>query len=292
MTTVHRPATVVEAQQVLEDCDHAGDRALVVAGGSIVLPEMGRSAKSPRHLVDLWWCGLDRTEILRGVDGSDRLRLGAMVTYQQVLDDTQIARRLPLLHQLCSGITGGLTLRSQATLVGSVCAARPYSDLPSAVVALDATVRVRHAGGVREVAMSAFLTGAERTALRPGELVEAVDVPLPPPDRRARHQKVKSAEGSWPVVTVSAQQSVGQTRLAIGGVAGTPVVLMVGDDRPIEDVRAAVAAAVGPGSVGEPWQDIRADAGYRRAVAIDVACAVLTEMRSAPRPPAGAQGSR
>ena len=292
MTTVHRPASAAEAQQVLQDCARAGESALVVAGGSIVLPEMNRMTVDPAHLVDLWRCGLDRIEIVQGVDGSERFRLGAMVTYQQVLDHAVTARRVPLLHQLCSGITGGLTLRSQATLVGSLCAARPYSDLPAAVAALQATVRVRHAGGVREVAISAFFTGAERTALQPGELVEAVDVPLPHPGRRGTHRKVKSAEGSWPVVTVSAQRSVGVTRLAIGGVAGTPIVLTVRDDNPVEDARTELAAAVGPGGVRKPWQDIRADADYRQGVAVDVACAVLTEMRLAPQPAAETQEDR
>ena len=55
--------------------------------------------------------------------------------------------------------------------------ADPAAELPACVVALDASLVLVSREGERRVAARAFFTGLLETALRPGELIAAVEVP-------------------------------------------------------------------------------------------------------------------
>src|SRR5207249_1696051 len=59
--------------------------------------------------------------------------------------------------------------------------ADPAAELPAAMTALEASFRVSAADGeARTVAASEFFLGPLTTAVSPGELLEAVEVPVPP----------------------------------------------------------------------------------------------------------------
>ena len=104
--------------------------ARALAGGTWVLPEMGRSESRPERVVDLRRAIAATIEVADGAAGG--LHLGAMVTYSTVLASPEIGRHAPLLRLMADGVTGGWALRNQATLCGSLAAARPQSDAPGA----------------------------------------------------------------------------------------------------------------------------------------------------------------
>jgi xanthine dehydrogenase YagS FAD-binding subunit len=113
------------------------------------------------------------------------------------------------------------------------CIATNASDLAVALVALDAAVEVRRAGGQRTVPLIDFyrLPGTTphlETVLEPGEVIAAITVPAGPAARRSHYLKVRD-RASFEFAVVSAAVAlemdgarVRQARIALGGVGTKP----------------------------------------------------------------------
>lgn len=250
------PRTVEEAVAALA----ASAKPLVVGGGTLCVPALVRGEIVPTDVVDLGRAGLDTI-----VDGPV-VEIGALVSYQQLITSPVVRRELPLLHRLACGITGGIQIRHQGTLVGALCAARPQSDVPTAAVALRAEVLVRGATGTRTVPAERFLAGPMTPDLASDELVVGVRIPKCPDG--TGYVKHKFAESSWPVVTAAALPG----RIVLGGVAGTPqVVPLPAGVTASATVRAAVTHHLATLPVEHRWTDLRAPWEYRRRVAPEIA---------------------
>ncbi len=229
----------------------AGGRARLLAGGTWVVPEMGAGTSRPDVVVDLRRAGLGAIEER---DGS--VRVGATATYADLIASAVVRERLPLLHEMAGGITGGWAIRGQGTVGGSLAAARPASDVPAVLVALRAVAHVAGPDGTRAVPAAGLLAGPMRSGLGPQELLTALEIPVQPGTHG--YVKLKRGASSWPIATAAALAQDGAvTRLVLGGVAGTPVEVDV--------------AAGGSPAIDDPWDDELAPGSYRAAVAAPVA---------------------
>ena len=113
------------------------------------------------------------------------------------------------------------------------CMATNASDLAVALVALDAAVEVRRAGGQRPVPLIDFYrlpsaTPYIETVLGPGEVIAAITVPASPAARRSHYLKVRD-RASFEFAVVSAAVAlemdgtrIRQARVALGGVGTKP----------------------------------------------------------------------
>src|SRR5580700_720381 len=132
----------------------------------------------------------------------------------------------------CAAVGGAA--RMHAILGASEhCIALHASDLCVPLAALDADVHIRGTGGQRTVPLTAFyvLPGDRadvETVLEHGELITAVDVPLPAAGTRSGYLKVRD-RASYEFALVSAAAalvvqdgSITTARLALGGVATIP----------------------------------------------------------------------
>lgn len=265
----------------LADIVAGGGDPLIVGGGTLTVPALVRGDIIATHVVDLGKTDLGGIEF-----GQAAVEFGALASYQQMLESPRIRRDLPLLHRLCSGITGGVQIRNQGTMVGALCAARPQSDIPAALVALHAQVLVHSTSGTRTVDAQTFLRGAEQTDLAADEFVAAIRVPWPatvrepwpatvrepwPATAGYGYVKLKSAESSWPVVTAAA---VLPGHVVLGGVANVPQLIPLPD---LDTVRAVVAEHVDRIPSAQRWSDLRADWNYRRRVAPEVAARAVEQ---------------
>jgi len=113
------------------------------------------------------------------------------------------------------------------------CIATHASDLAVALVALDAVVHVRDAGGERAVPLTGFYLRpgddpGQENVLGPGELVTSVEVPLLPEGARSGYLKVRdraSYEFALASAGVALEITDGITRdarVALGGLATVP----------------------------------------------------------------------
>jgi xanthine dehydrogenase YagS FAD-binding subunit len=113
------------------------------------------------------------------------------------------------------------------------CIAANPSDLAVALVALDAAVEIRGAGGQRTVPLIDFhrLPGTTphlETVLEPGEVIAAIMVPANPAARRSHYLKVRDrASFEFALVSTAAALEmdgprIRQARVALGGVGTKP----------------------------------------------------------------------
>jgi len=245
----------------------AGHDAVVVGGGTMIVPDLTHGRTSADAVVDLSRAGL--SGITRA---GDTVVVGATTTYTQILRDG--GESVAPLRRVAGGITGGPQIRNRGTVGGSACYANPSSEVPAVLVALGARLRLVSAAGVREIAAEDFFTGAFTTARRSDEVLAALV--LPGPAGPFGYRKLKLAESSWPIATAACVPLPGGgLRLALGGVAVTPLVVHLESDDP-GHVRAEVGRVL-----TEPWSDVLADGDYRRRVAPVAALRAIGELRAA-----------
>lgn len=199
--------------------------------------------------------------------------IGAAVTLEgaRVL----FSRAWPALDPLISRFASR-QIRNVATVGGNIANGSPIGDLAPALIALDANLVLRRADGVRVLAVEDFFIEYGHQDLRDGELLEAIRVPKPAEGQAFACYKIsKRFEQDISAVMAAFRITredgrVTEARLAFGGMAGTPSRAPRAEaalaDRPFDE--AAVAAAMA--ALDEdfaPITDMRASAGYRRAVA-------------------------
>jgi carbon-monoxide dehydrogenase medium subunit len=208
-----------------------GDDAKLLAGGMSLLPLMKLRLATPAVLVDV-----GRLRDLSYVrDEGDHLAIGALTRHRDLeLSDVLAAGCAPL--RAVAAEVGDNQVRHRGTIGGSVAHGDPASDLPAALLALDATFAVRGPHGEREIAAADFFEGFLETALGPDELLTEIRVPTVP---RARfsYQKFNRRAQDWAIVGALAVRN-GGTRVALVNMGGTPL-----RARGVEDALAAGAPA-------------------------------------------------
>lgn len=217
LRTLLQPRSPAEAVEVVG----SDPEAVIVAGGSWVLPEIASGLRDPRTLVDLHMARLN------GIgEAGDTLVIGAMATYSDLLESELIREHAPVLTLACSGITGGPQLRNWATLVGAACYANPSSDAPGVLTALQARIRIESPGSSRLASATDFFLGPLQPDVQPGELVTSVSIPKVPETTRCGYYKLKNSEASWPIATSSVLVGQdGHTFCVLGGIGPKPLAM-------------------------------------------------------------------
>lgn len=255
------PATLQEALAEL-----AAHEAMVLAGGTSLVLLLKSRLIAPRRVV---WLG--RVGGLRGIEVSaGEVAIGAMTTLADVAASPEVRRLLPALAQAARAV-GNPRVRAVATVGGALVHADPRQDLPPALLALGAVVRLRSPEGERRLPLSTLFTGPLETALRDAELLTAVEVPAPRAGQRSLYLRFTPASREdFPTVGVAVRVVrrdgvVVDAALALAGVA--PVPLLV--PQAAEALRQAGPAAVAELAerACDPSDDQRGSASYKRAMA-------------------------
>ena len=260
------PTTVEEALSAIAE---AGDDGKVIAGGQSLLPVLRMRLNAPEVLIDL-----GKVEALRGIsDEGDSIRIGAMTTYQDVLDDAGVKEHLLLLHKVVETIADP-QIRHRGTLGGSVAHADPAGDVGAATLALDATMVIAGSGGEREVPATEFFQGLFDTAVDDGELLVAIRFPKHT-GWGAHYEKFVRVAHQWPIVAVAAAVKVeGGTitdaRVGLTNMGSTPLRARGVEEalrgKPATEDAVREAAARATEGTNAPT-DLNGDADYRNHLA-------------------------
>src|SRR3712207_1278689 len=165
--------------EVAESVDHAiellkenGEDAKLLAGGHSLLPIMKLRLAAPSVLVDLG--RVDELKYVR--DGGDHIAIGAMTRHCDVERNELLSEHCGLVAYTAS-LVGDPSVRHRGTIGGSLSHGDAASDLPSALLALDATFVVKGSGGERTVAASDFFEDYLQTTLAPDGVLTEIKVP-------------------------------------------------------------------------------------------------------------------
>jgi carbon-monoxide dehydrogenase medium subunit len=155
------PRTVDEALALLQE---HGEDARVIAGGTALVTMIRQRLVAPECLVSLRNVeGLGGIEVTKG-----EIRLGALTTHREMEVSPLVNERSAVLAETFRRVAT-VRIRHMATVGGSLAHADPNQDPPVTLMALDAKVEIRRAGGRREVPLSAFFRDYYETVLEPGE---------------------------------------------------------------------------------------------------------------------------
>jgi aerobic carbon-monoxide dehydrogenase medium subunit len=264
----HRATTVRDAQQLLEQ--NPGARLL--AGGHSLVPLLKLRLAAPAAVVDI-----GRIAELRGIgQEAHAIRIGALTTHAELAASAELKKSAAALAEAAATV-GDPAVRNRGTIGGNVAHADPASDLPTVLVALDATFIALGAGGERTIAADEFFTGIMATALNEHEILIAVRVPAAAAGQGSAYVKFSHPASRYAVIGVAARVTVQdgtctEARVALGGLLPharrVPAVeqALVGTRTDAATI-AAAAAAVGADLGGDVIGDIYASAEYRAAVA-------------------------
>jgi CO/xanthine dehydrogenase FAD-binding subunit len=184
-----------------------------------------------------------------------------------------IRERAPLIHEIMPWIAH-IQIRNRGTIGGSVAHADPSAELPAAMLALDATYTVRGVDGVRTVAARDFHTGLFATALEPGELLTAIEIPGAPDrtgfafEEAARRHGDFALVGVCAAVTLNAAGECENATITLLSVGDGPILaatagLTLAGRRPTDDALSEAAEAAATDDI-DPPADIHASSDYRR----------------------------
>jgi carbon-monoxide dehydrogenase medium subunit len=209
--------------EVFALAEEHGEDAKLLAGGQTLLATLNMRLSSPRLLIDITGVpGLAAIEI----KGST-LRIGALTTHRAIERSPEVARHLPLLAQAAPHIAH-VAIRNVGTLGGSLAHGDPAAEWPACCVALDATIVIAAKGGERRVKAREFYRGLFETALGGGEVITAVEFPIPGAGYRSAFLELARRHGDYAIVGVAAlAKAAGGTlsdaRLAFVGAGPTPI---------------------------------------------------------------------
>jgi 4-hydroxybenzoyl-CoA reductase subunit beta len=236
---LRRPSSLGEAVAVLAA---SGPRAMVIAGGTDLLPNMKHELFTPSVLV-----ALDGVPELVGIgeeqDGT--LVIGAMTAIADVAASEIVRRRAPALAQAAS-LVSGPQLRRMGTIGGNVlldtrcqwynqsyfwrsavgfclkkdgtechvvpggtrCVAAAANDSAPPLMTLDARLEIEGPAGRRTAEINSFYVadGTRNHRLAPGEILVAVRIPPVPEGHRGAYGKLRE-RGSidFPLLGVAAR---------------------------------------------------------------------------------------
>jgi len=104
------------------------------------------------------------------------IRIGALTTISDILDDEKVQRYLPLLAAAC-GAFASRQIRNLATLGGNIANASPAADLSAVLLVLHATVTLGSVEGEKCVALEDLFCGYKCTKLD-HEMILSINIPL------------------------------------------------------------------------------------------------------------------
>jgi xanthine dehydrogenase small subunit len=279
-TIVYSPKRLSEAYEILSDL---GTQVKVFAGGTdLMVLYNGRILSTPDSVLNIW-----QLDELREIsDEGDRLKLGALCCYTQLINDERVKRHAPTLVDAARTI-GAVQIQNRGTIGGNIVNGSPAGDSLPVLAAFDAEVEIGSSRGTRRVSFNQFYTGYRQTVLAPDELLLNIFLPKQREGERARFYKVgtRAAQAISKVVMavradIDAEKRIASIAIGLGSVAPTIIrarsteEAIAGstiDNELIENARNQIMNEI------KPITDIRSTERYRRTVTGNLLARFLRE---------------
>ena len=260
-----RVRSVAEA---VDELTRWGAEGRVLAGGTDVMPRFLRGEQVPAALIDI--AGIEGLQGISEVGGVTSI--GALVTMRRLATASLIAQRHPALSQAAAAV-GAWQTQTVATLGGNICSAATTADTLPALLVADAQLTLVSKSGRRRVGLEEFLEGPGTTALRPTELLRAVE--LEPLGERGAEGYLKVARRSSMDLAVVGLAF--RLHVAPSGVISGARIAMCGGEQPPRRVPEAESALLGTQLSDDPGAFT--EAGVALADAVGLGASVETQYR-------------
>jgi len=240
--------------------------------------------KQLRRLPQVVWTGRAK--------GFDAIRetarqtvIGAGATYAQAFE--AMARLDPDIGEVMRRL-GSRHVRASGTIGGNIANGSPIGDTPPLLIALGASLELRHGEERRTMKLEEFFIDYGKQDRRPGELVSKIIVQKPGKHDHFRAFKIsKRFDQDISAVLIAAKLTVQRgrivsARIACGGMAGIPKRAVHAEAAlagiRLEDQAAWQSAIMALEKDFTPLTDMRASADYRMKVLQNLLLKILAEI--------------
>jgi carbon-monoxide dehydrogenase medium subunit len=195
----HSPKDVKEASNL------ASTSSAFLAGGMTSIPSMKLGMATYKDVIDL-----KKIKKLSGIKVSSKaVTIGATTKHAEVAASKEVQKAIPALAKLAGNI-GDAQVRNRGTIGGSISNNDPSACYPSACMALNAVIHTSD----RKIEASKFFKGMFETALKKGEIVEAVEFEIP---EKADYQKHPNPASRYAIVGVFVAKHKKEVNVAVTG---------------------------------------------------------------------------
>jgi carbon-monoxide dehydrogenase medium subunit len=195
----HSPKDVKEASQL------ASSSSMFLAGGMTSIPSMKLGMATYKDVIDL-----KKIKKLSGIKVSSKtVTIGATTKHAEVAASKDVQKAIPALAKLAGNI-GDAQVRNRGTIGGSISNNDPSACYPSACMALNAVIHTNE----RKIEANKFFKGMFETALKKGEIVEAVEFQIP---EKADYQKHPNPASRYAIVGVFVAKYKDEVNVAVTG---------------------------------------------------------------------------
>jgi len=198
-----------------------GPAARLLAGGTDLIIRLRDGSIRPDVVVDVKRV-LDLSDAI-SVE-TDRLVIGARTVMTDIGAHPVVRRDFAALADAAM-VVGSAQIRNRATLAGNLCNASPAADTAPGLLVFGAVVIVVGPTGERRIPLDDFFVRSGVTSLGPGEMVAAIELPLPAVPRGSAHVRRTRRRGhDLASVTLAAiVEADGVARIAYGSVGPRPL---------------------------------------------------------------------
>ena len=258
--------------------------ATIVAGATDVGLWITKQLREFRRIVHV-----NKVKSLHKIqDTPDHLTMGAAVTYVEA--EKHLANLDPDVGETLRRL-GAKQIRAMGTIGGNIANGSPIGDMPPMLIALGATLHLRHGDAMRELSIEDFFIAYGKQDRRPGELVWRIDIPKLQPNEAFRAYKISKRFDQDISAVMAAfkftleEHRIVLARVAFGGMAETPKraprteAALAGLSLDATESWSAAIATLAEDY--QPISDMRASSGYRLDVAQGLLRKALTEIAGA-----------
>jgi len=262
----HAPKTIPDALGLLKQF---GDEAKLLAGGHSLLPMMKMRFAQPGHLIDL-----GRIRELKGIrEEGGALHIGAMTTENELIWSPLVQKKCPLLVE-GARLIADPQVRYKGTIGGDIAHGDPANDHPALMLALGASFVLKGSGGERVVPADGFFLGTYSTALKPGEILTEIRIPVPAAGTGWCYAKLKRKTGDFATAAAAVLlrmkgETVQEVSIALTNAGATALKARKAEDslrgKAMTDASIAEVARLAM-SICDPTADQRGDVEYKTAM--------------------------
>ena len=218
------PKTLAELAQALST---ATEKAKIIAGGTDFIIKERAGKFAPDLLIYPGFI----PELNTVTKENGVLRIGAAVPMNGITAALKDDKAFCAIADAASDV-GSPQIRAKGTMAGNLCNASPAGDMLPVSWLYDAQLELMNADGAASVTpVNGFITGPQKTILRPDQAVTAILIGLKQFEGfvsafhkiGSRERVSISREGLAAAVRLDENGKVEQARLSLGAVGGTPI---------------------------------------------------------------------
>lgn len=218
------PKTLAELAQALST---ATEKAKIIAGGTDFIIKERAGKFAPDLLIYPGFI----PELNTVTKENGVLRIGAAVPMNGITAALKDDKAFCAIADAASDV-GSPQIRAKGTMAGNLCNASPAGDMLPVSWLYDAQLELMNADGTASVTpVNGFITGPQKTILRPDQAVTAILIGLKQFEGfvsafhkiGSRERVSISREGLAAAVRLDESGKVEQARLSLGAVGGTPI---------------------------------------------------------------------